>query len=365
MGATAVVLDADHTIVDIQPVSPQDDLLDGILMPGWVNAHTHIELSHHREPVGPPRLGSPGWVGALLAAGVPKHEDSALLAARRARASGTAFVIDVSNTGTTAPALTAARLRGTVQHELIGVTEARWAPALDATPEGTPLVQVRPTAHAPISCSPDLLTRALLAPGPPATIHCDEDAADSILLAHREGSWIAFHEAIAERAPHPWRDGLGVASSGVALLDQLGLLTGLGLVHLTAATPADLNRIARTGATAVLCPRSNLHITGQLPDLPGMVARGIPIALGTDSLASTPSLDLLAEAAVLHAAFPEVAPAVLVRALTSGTLLPHHPCAGQLAVGHRPDVLLVECPDDPAPLHRLLDGTRWPRRWLT
>ncbi len=364
-GPGAVVLDGTHAIVDIQPVCASDDVLDGILMPGWVNAHAHLELSHHRRPVGRPGLGSPGWVSALMAADVAEVDSAVLLAARRARACGTAFIIDVSNSGTTAEAITSARLRGTVQHELIGVAEARWGPALNRSPTGTPSVRVRPTAHAPISCSPDLLKRALGTSGPPATLHCDEDPADAALLAHRQGPWVPFHDGIAERAPHPWRNGLGTARSGVDLLDQLGLLPGLGLVHLTAATPADLDRVADTGAIAVLCPRSNMHITGQLPDLPGMVARNIPLALGTDSLASPPSLDLLAEAAVLHAAFPEVPPEVLVRALTSGTLLPHHPSAGQLAIGHRPDVLLVECPADPLPLHRLLDGTRWPRRWLT
>jgi len=366
-GARALVLDADHTLVDIAEVTPQDDVLDGILMPGWVNCHAHLELSHHRKPVGRRGLGSPGWVGALFAANVPPRPDAALLAARRARASGTAFLIDVSNSGDTAEAMSAARLRGTVQHELIGTTEARWSPGLSNPPTGKPEVPVRPTAHAPISCAPELLRQALSHPGPPPTIHCDEDSADAELLAHRQGPWTAFHEAIARRADHPWRTALGTASSGVALLDQLALLShvDIGLVHLTHAGPEDLDRLAHSRATAVLCPRSNQHITGRLPDLPGMIARGIPIALGTDSLASTPDLDLLAEAAVLHAAFPQVDPTVLVRALCNGGLLPHHPSAGELAVGQRPDVLLVELPEDAHPLHRLLDGTRWPRRWLT
>lgn len=364
-GAAAVVLDAGHTIVDIAEVRAHETVLDGILMPGWVNAHTHLELSHHTTPAGARGLGSPGWVAAMLAAQIDRPPDSAQLAARRARSFGTAFLIDVSNGGDTASIMTAARLRGTVQHELIGLTESRWAAALSQTPTGTTAVTVRPTAHALISCSPDLLRAALSQPGPPATILCDEDHSDASLLAHRNGPWVGFHEAIAARAHHPWRDALGRAASGVELLEQLGLLSDLGLVHLTAARDEDLDRVARAGATAVLCPRSNQHITDRLPDLPGMVSRGIPVALGTDSKASSPDLDLLAEAAVLHKAFPEVDPAVLVGALVCNTLLPHHPSAGRLTIGQRPDVLLVEVPDGPNLLHRLLDGTRWPRRWLT
>ena len=360
-----MVLGPDHRIVELAEPTAHDIVLDGILMPGWVNAHARLELSHHPRPAGDRGLGSPGWLAAMQAAKVQAGPDTTRLSARRARTSGTAFLIDLSAGGDTAAAMTAARLRGTVQHALTGLTEEPWTAALSQTPSGTTGVTVRPTAHSLLSCSPALLQAALTRPGPPATIPCDLDSADGRLLAHREGPWVGFHEALAAHAEHPWRTALGRATSGVELLHKLGILGPIGLVHLTAARAEDLDRVATAGATAVLCPRSSRHITGRLPDLPAMVARGIPLALGTDSKASSPDLDLLAEAALLHKSFPEVDPAVIVGALVSNTLLPHHPSAGRLAVGHRPDLLLVQVPDGPALLHRLLDGTPWPRRWLT
>ena len=368
---TAVVLDATQRVLHVGPATREDDLLDGILLPGLVNAHCHLELSHHRRPVGTARLGSPDWVGALFESSVRPTDVSVERGARAARALGTAFLIDTSNSGTTAAAMAAARLRGTVQVECLGLARTRWAPALEAAHAvaGAPGVSVRPTAHAPISCAPELLAAALAPSAVPATLHCDEDPADSQLLSHRRGPWADFHTRLAtHRPPHPWREALGSAASGVALLERLELLRpSLGLVHLTAAGPLDLDRITRAGCTAVLCPRSNLHITGELPDVRGMVDRGIPLAIGTDSTASSPDLDLLAEAATLRAAFPELPVQTWLHALTSGgaRLLPGRPVAGRLDEGARPDLLLVEVPPGPDPLERLLDGTRWPRRWLT
>lgn len=367
----AVVLDASDRIVAVGEALPEDDVLDGILMPGLVNAHGHLELSHHARPVGAPGLGSPGWVGALFRSAAEPDDFSAVRGARAARATGTAFFIDTSNGGQTARAMEAARLRGTVQVEVLGLTEDRWRPALAAAERATGAkgVTCRPTAHAPISCAPDLLQAALVPTGVPVTVHCDEDAADAALLARREGPWADFHRHLASvRADHPWQTAAGTAGSGVELLQSLDLLRrDVGLVHLTAARPSDLDLVALGRCTAVLCPRSNHHITGQLPDVPGMVARGIPLAIGTDSRASTPDLDLLAEAAVLRAAFPDLPVETWLHALTSGgaRLLPGPPLAGRIDLGARPDLLLVEVPAGPDALHRLLDGTRWPRRWLT
>lgn len=367
----ALTIDGAGIVVDIGPIKPQDTRLDGILLPGLVNAHTHLELSHHPRPVGKRHLGSAGWVHALHQsppAGPSTSLSTEERGARQARALGTAFVIDVSNGGHTAPAIAAAGLRGVVQHECIGLTPERYESALSTSQPTAPGVAVRPTAHSPISCAPELLRRALTAPGPVPTLHCDEDPADRDLLAHREGPWAAFHEGLAGFLPgHPWRTALGTARSGVALLSALGLLgPELGLVHLTAADDADLDLIAESGATAVLCPRSNLHITGRLPDVPGMVSRGIPLAIGTDSRASSPDLDPIAEGIALARAFPQLDPTLWLTALTNGgaRLLPHS-SAGALRENSHTGVILVEVEATSDPVSALFSGPRWPRRWLT
>ncbi len=358
-----VTVDGHGQVVELGPARPEDDVLDGILLPGLVNAHAHIELSQLAGAV-PGGAGSVAWVQAMWETGLPPDPEANARAAAAARASGTRWIIDVSNRGDTDATLRAAGLQGVVQIEVLGLTEGRWGPALDAARRrtGSHQLRIRPTAHSPVSCSPALLAAALAPGGGPwPTIHVDEDPADLALLGARQGPWAAFHTAIG----HDWRGLLGAAPSGLALLDQLGLLRReLGLVHLCAARRRDLDAVARAGSTVVLCPRSNRHIGGRLPDVPAMLARGIPLALGTDSLASSPDLDLLAEAAALHAAFPAVDPAVWIRAATTGgAALLGRPGAGALVPGSYPGLLFVALPAG-APLEALLSGPPAPRRWL-
>ena len=89
--------------------------------------------------------------------------------------------------------------------------------------------------------------------------------------------------------------------------DVGALHPGVLLVHLTEARRDELARVAASGASVVLCPRSNLYVEGKLPPLLAMLAEGIDPALGTDSLASNASLDVLAEAKALADRFPSVA----------------------------------------------------------
>jgi aminodeoxyfutalosine deaminase len=80
------------------------------------------------------------------------------------------------------------------------------------------------------------------------------------------------------------------------------------LVHLTQISPDELPLLAEFGATVAHCPRANRQLQmGEMP-LAAMVAQGIPVALGTESLAASPSLDVREEAGLLA---PEVAEGLL------------------------------------------------------
>ncbi len=383
---SAVLVDEAGMVLGLEALAAEEPA-SGLLLPGLVNAHAHLELSWLAGAVSG-GAGSPAWVQALgversrrETGGSPagravrlaaEARSAAARAAKAARDRGTAFFVDVSNEGWTGPLLVDAGLRGAVQVERLGIARSRWSKGL-AAPADLAGVCHQVTAHSPISCSPALL-QAVLANRrrhrPAPTVHCDEDPADRSLLAQRSGPWVGFHRFLAQvRTGHDWEQGLGRGRSGVAVLADAGVLgPHLGLVHLVAADGVDLDRVAESGATAVLCPRSNLYISGELPDLEGIVSREIPVAVGTDSLASSPDLDLLAEAAVLRERCPSVDPAVWLRALTSGgaALLgtAERKDAGRLLPGRRPGLLAVDLPPTDAPLHTLLSGPAWPRRWV-
>ena len=81
---------------------------------------------------------------------------------------------------------------------------------------------------------------------------------------------------------------------------------------------ADRARLAATGVHVAVCPRSNLNLGVGMPDVPEMLAAGVRLCLGTDSLASVDTLDLMDDAALLQRTFPGLDPAVIVRMATLG-----------------------------------------------
>ncbi|RME20911.1 MAG: hypothetical protein D6798_19350, partial [Deltaproteobacteria bacterium] len=350
--------------------------LPGLLLPGFVNAHCHLELSDLRGRI-PGGRGLSAWAQALIARRRQPDEEAMAGAIEEARNAGTAAIIDTTNSGAPMPLLVEGGVRGLAEIELIGIEPERCRAALAhaARLQLAPGLPTRVTCHAVVSCSEELLATVLAPPADPApaaTFHIDEDPAELDLLQAQEGPWADF----LDRLGRDWRGRMGRAETPVALLEKIGVLgPHLALVHCVHTAGDDLDRIAAAGASIVLCPRSNLHIGGSLPDVPGMVRRGIPLAIGTDSLASAPDLDVLAEARTLARAFPEVPPAVFVTALTLGgaRLFEAVPGAGPrgdgaalggLVAGARHGLLHVALPATDDPAATLLGGGPYPTRWL-
>src|SRR6202012_1257406 len=122
------------------------------------------------------------------------------------------------------------------------------------------------------------------------SIHVEEDAAEAAWLVDGTGPFADF---LRERGAPP---SAPIGQRPIAWLDSLGALgAGTLLVHLTVADAPSLELAARRGCIAVLCPRSNVHIGGRLPDVAAIRAAGLRVALGTDSLASCAPLDVLGD----------------------------------------------------------------------
>ncbi len=335
--APVITVDGSGTIVPYGGERIRDRA--GVLVPGLINAHTHLEL----PPVAaPPLLGLPTWVG-LLRAGSPASVAQAGAGVFQSIFAGTAAVGEITNTLDSTPVIRAAGLRAQVWHEFFGIDVDRVPPTAG-----------RPTPHAPHTTHPAVIQAAASAPGP-WSIHFDEDPEESIFLRTGAGAWLDFVVRVG-------RDLSKFPIPGVSPARYLAGLGVLGprslLVHATCTRGADLDIVAESGARVALCPRSNLHITGRLPDVEGMIGRGIPFCIGTDSLGSSPDLDVLAEAAVLARRFPDVGPEVWMRALTTNGAAALGLPMGRLE--GRPGVLLIDAPD----ISSLFDGTRWRRRWL-
>jgi cytosine/adenosine deaminase-related metal-dependent hydrolase len=292
------------------------ELGPGVLMPGLVNAHCHLELSYLAGRLDRSH-GFVDWVEDLVAARASEKTAAVRAAALDAIAvlegTGTVAVGDVSNRLAHLDLLEASRLRAVVFHELIGWDPAAAEDAIArARPRSDGRVAVRLAAHAPHSVSPALFS-ALRRRGGPAAVHLAESEAESAFIARGDGAWRAFLE----------RRGLGhvvfdpAGRRPVRHLHDLGVLgPGLVAAHCVHVDEADLRLLAEAGVSVAVCPRSNRNLGVGLPPVESMLEAGVRLCLGTDSLASVDTLDLVDDMVALHRERPALEPRVIVEMAT-------------------------------------------------
>jgi cytosine/adenosine deaminase-related metal-dependent hydrolase len=349
--------------------------LDAVLLPALVDAHLHLELSHMKGRVAG-GAGLPTWIGLFVATRPgtrPGEAEQAMVAAAaELRAAGVAAVGDVSNTLASLEPLARAGLCGTVYHEVLGFTRDRFARYREAAraergvrpaPRG---LRVLESPHAVYSTNREDLW-SLLRAGP-GSIHLAEHPAEREFC--RDGGGPFGHMYSALGAAEIERLRVQGGSPVVAAVEVGGLGPHHLAVHCVDLDDRDLELLARCGATVVLCPRSNQYISQLLPPLPRLLAAGVPLAVGTDSLASCPSLAPLADLAALRREFPEISAARLLPLAWNGAAVgaPH---VGRLAPGLGPAPGVLAAPLDGArvedPFEHLLSafGVRArPFTWL-
>lgn len=348
-----------------EPRGQVHDLGAGVLMPGLVNAHCHLELSHlaglsERWP-----SGFVPWVESLMAQRGSSAADEVRAATRRAirqlESTGTVAVGDVSNALAHLDLLEESHLHAVVFYELIGWDPARAEEILGAAADVMALsaqpelrTRVRIAAHAPCSVSAELL-QGIVRRGGPASMHLAESPDETRFLAQGDGEWRAFLDR--RGLGHVPFDAPGL--SPVAYVDaQGGLREGLVAAHCVQVDEADCALLARRGAFVAICPRSNRSLRVGMAPVRRLLDAGVRLCLGTDSLASAATLDLMADMALLQSQFPELAPEVIVRMATlGGALALGLPELGAIEPGRSADLAFVPASVSPAePLRFLTSG---------
>jgi cytosine/adenosine deaminase-related metal-dependent hydrolase len=383
----AVVVDARGEVADVGAASEvltrsagaHVERVRGVLLPGLVNAHTHLELSALQGQV-PGGMGFVAWVENLIGARLespPEDDGDAIARAVEALdAFGTVAVGEVTNSLAAVGALARRGLVGCVFHEVFGVDRAaveRRIAELPRTLEervgAWPSAELAyaPTPHTLYTTHRSGVERVLQdvrERGGRASIHLAEHAAERRYLEHGDGPVAAWYASRLKltRESLEWP-----GKSSIDLAEELGALgPAVVAVHLTDARPDELDRVAASGSPVVFCPRSNLFIETRLPPLLAARSAGIIAALGTDSLASNASLDVLAEARALADRFPTVPAAELLTMATwAGALALGRRDIGRIVRGARPGLVLVEGEPHGDPAAHVLSKVRAPRRWLS
>lgn len=341
-----------------RPMPGSRDLGNVAVLPGLVNAHTHLELSWLRGRV-PPANRFTDWVKTLVA--IRRGTEQAITpevvapvrdAIGELRASGTVAVGDITNSLAAVEPMLDAGLRGVVFHELLGFQERDGA-LVESTREGRAAaarggVRVSLAPHAPYSTSVELFKAIRQAVNqsdcPIMSVHLGESVEEVELLATGSGPWRGMLETIGV-----WRDDWEIPGCGpVQFLDRHGVIDSRTIVvHGVQFDGAALARLAEIGATLVTCPRSNRWVGAGYPPVERFYQSGVPVAVGTDSLASVEDLNLFSELKTMRWLAPQVAARQL---LASATMVGARALGldgeiGTLTPGKAAEIIAVSLPD--------------------
>lgn len=297
---------------------PVHDLGDAIIIPGLVNAHTHLEFSDRSAPLDPAG-GLPAWIERVVALRRSRPAEASREAERVHHAIRTGLaesaaggVTAIGEIATAAPGAAYAwpgpRVR--VYREGLGLS----AEALIATPRavvrdvdrlGGAGVAAGISPHAPYSVGAALgrkLIDVAVARSLPVAMHLAESREESELVAAGSGRFRAVLESLGAWQPD-------CPPQLLATADWITVLARAprGIVVHGTYLPDDQAALARLSRhrdrlALVICPRTTKALSGVLPPLATFRAAGLRVGLGTDSRASNPDLSVLAECRTLVSA---------------------------------------------------------------
>jgi len=333
------------------------EVYSGVLSPGFVNCHCHLELSHMKGVI-PEGTGLVDFLSTVIRqraeAAPPEGVAEAIAAGEQEMLdNGIMAVGDICNTADTVAQKALGRLYYHNFIETMGFVEegaaARFAHSLavfNAFAEAyqLPIESNSIVPHAPYSVSGALFRLIAGFPGNHLlTIHNQESETENEWLLSGKGDFLRLYAALGLDVS--FYQGTGKRSLE-SFLPYFYRNQSLILVH-NVATGAEDVRAARAGGPDLyfcLCPNANLYISGQLPDVELLQRQGCRIVIGTDSLASNHQLSILEELKTLQRAFPGLPTPTLLQWATAGgaEALQAEGVLGTFAAGKQPGVVLIE-----------------------
>ena len=286
------------------PAGRDHELGDAVLMPGLINAHTHLELTLFRGLLDAVTFRD--WIVRLQGAKTAvmtrdRYLDAARLGIVEGLRAGVTTFADTCDSGVALEAMRELGVRGIMYQEVfcpwpdpvrIHQAAAALREKLAAVePLETDLVRLGVSPHAPYTVA-DPLFALVARSGRPIAVHIAESEAETLLVRDGTGP---FADALRAR-------GIPVApraASPVELLRTLGVLDARPLlIHAVNVDHADIRSIAESRSSVVHCPISNAKLGHGIAPVAELLRAHIPVGIGSDSMASNDRMDLLEEVRV-------------------------------------------------------------------
>ena len=341
-----------------------------VIMPGLVNAHTHLELTCLHGQL--TRFSTFfDWVSQLIERRREwtrtEYIESVRQGAQMCLSSGTTLVGDISASGVSWEALKPLPLRKVVFEEALSFLPEAASQTLASLQarlkrgRRDKLLKIGISPHAPYSVSPELY-RALAEMARekelPLATHLAETREELEFLESGTGPIKAFLESVKALPEHWTPPGL----DPVSYLEQSGVLESpVLLIHCNYLDADSMRKILSSRSSVVYCPRSHNFFGHTNHPVRELLDHGVNVALGTDSLASNDTLSILDEMRFLFQSRKDLKAEEIFRmaTLNGAGALGFASTLGRLRRGYWADLTVLRLAEDPGPknfLSQILEG---------
>ena len=355
------------------PQAAVEDAGDCILLPGLINAHTHLELTYLTPPP-LPAGGFADWLRMIIQMG--QADDAVIRAAVQAGIEqcirfGVTTVADITRHVSTSRAILHAGPLMTISFgEVIalakrrGLLEARIAAALDPSLTSDRL-RLGLSPHAPYTVELAGYIRCVEAAQQadvPLATHLGETEEETVFLGEHRGPLRKLWEDLGA-----WDSDVPRFQGGpIRCADHVGLLQRRSLLaHVNYCDDEELQILANGNASVIYCPRTHAYFGHRPHRWREMLAAGVNVAIGTDSTASSPDLNLVDDLRLARKIAPDLpAPEIWSLATTRAATALNLPDVGQIEKNYRADLIAFPAVG-PDPLEQILQQKVLPTHtWL-
>lgn len=323
----------------------------GVIVPGFVNAHCHLELSHMLGKV-PRNTGLVSFIKSIIST---RKADEAFVNEAMERAdnamydNGIVAVGDHANTDVSKAVKEKSKIYYHTFAEVLGFEPESANNVLESgqnLKNAFDPLSASVTPHAPYSVSKELMrliSKNKEDQNQPISIHNQECMAENNFYRYKTGDFLGFYEWL----------GIDIAffkshskSSIQSILPSLASDRKIQLVHNTFTSSKDVSFVQRVNRSVYwcFCPKANMYIEGKLPNFFNFILNEQLITIGTDSLASNDSLCVLSELKEIHQQYPEINLNESIKWATwnGAELLGISDQFGSIEVGKKPGLNLIQ-----------------------